>query len=101
MENEGDGDTNRNRCTWNKSPQDFGKGTRRLRNKRISSDHPDYTILKIGQNTGKSPGDLRRLAVPKTPVRNHQLRRVRKTLKGVNNDNNDNNNNNYIWKGRS
>ena len=23
-----------------------------------SGDHPDYTIIKIGQNTEKSPGDL-------------------------------------------
>ena len=28
---------------------------------------------KIGQNTEKSPGDLRRLAVAQTPVRDHLL----------------------------
>ena len=32
-------------------------------------DHPDYSIIKICQNTEKSPGDLRRPAVPQTPVR--------------------------------
>ena len=39
------------------------KGTGRLGNKRTSGDHPDYNITKIGQNTEKSPGDFRRLAV--------------------------------------
>ena len=40
---------------------------------RTSRDHPDNRIIKINQNTKKSPGDLRRLAVTQTPVRNHQL----------------------------
>ena len=30
-------------------------------------------LLKIGQNTEKSHGDFRRLAVSKTPVKKHQL----------------------------
>ena len=30
-------------------------------------------ITENGQNTEKSPGDLRRLAVTQTPVKNHQL----------------------------
>ena len=47
-----------------------------LRNKRTSGNHPKYIIIKIGQNTEKSPEDLRRLAVTQTPVRNHQLRLV-------------------------
>ena len=29
----------------------------------MSVDHLKYSIVKIGQNTEKSPGDLRRLAV--------------------------------------
>ena len=28
--------------------------------------------IKIGQNTKKSPGDSKRLAVTRTPVENHQ-----------------------------
>ena len=32
-----------------------------------------YSIAEIGQNTEKSPGDLRRLAVTKTLVKNHHL----------------------------
>ena len=43
-----------------------------LGNKSISGDHPNYSIVEIGQNTEKSPGDLRRLAVTQTAVENHQ-----------------------------
>ena len=38
-------------------------GTGGLGNKRTSGDHPNYSIVEIGQNTKKSPGDLMRLAV--------------------------------------
>ena len=34
---------------------------------------PNYSIVKIGQNTEKSPGYLMRLAVTQTPAENHQL----------------------------
>ena len=44
----------------------------------MSRDYPDNSIIKIGQNTEKSPGDLRRLAVTQTPTRNHQLTLARK-----------------------
>ena len=33
----------------------------------------DYSIIKIGQNIEKSPGDLWRLAVTQTPVKDPQL----------------------------
>ena len=48
-------------------------GTGGLGNKRTSGDHPNHSIIKIGQNTEKSSGDLRRLAVIQTSVRNHRL----------------------------
>ena len=35
-------------------------------------DHPNYCI-KVGQNTVKSPGNLRILALCQIPVRNHRL----------------------------
>ena len=38
-----------------------------------SGDHPNYNIVENGQNTEKSPGDLWRLAVTQTPVKDHQL----------------------------
>ena len=39
------------------------KETRRIRNQKKSEDHPDSSIVKISQNTQKSTGDLRRLAI--------------------------------------
>ena len=50
----------------------LGTVTGGLGNKRTSGDHQDYSIVEIGQNTEKSPEDLRRLAVIQTPVKNHQ-----------------------------
>ena len=44
-------------------------------------DHPNYNIIKIGQNTEKRPVDLRRFVVSLPPVKNHQLTLVAKTLK--------------------
>ena len=40
---------------------------------RTSGDHPNNNIIEDGQNTEKSPGDLRRLAVTQTPVKDYQL----------------------------
>ena len=80
MEYESDGDTDCNR--WSQySHQKIGKTTERLGNKRMSRGHPNYNIIKIDQNTEKSPVDLRKLAVTQIPVRNYQLTLVRKTLK--------------------
>ena len=43
-------------------------------------DHPNYYIIENGQNTEKSLGDLRGLAVTQTPVKNHQLTLMWTTL---------------------
>ena len=91
MEHDGDGVTNCCWGTWD-NPQRIGKRTGGLVNKKTSVNHPDYCIINIGQNTEKSPGDRRRLAVTQTPVRNYQLMVAWKILKGVNNNNNNNNN---------
>ena len=79
MEYESDAETNCN-CAWY-SHQKIGTGTRKLRNKRTSGDHPNYSF-EISQNIKKSPGNMRRLAVTQNPVENHQLTLVRKTLNG-------------------
>ena len=50
----------------------IGKEIGRVGNKRKTNNHPDYNIIKIGQNTEKSLGDLRRLAVNQTSVKNSQ-----------------------------
>ena len=38
------------------------KGPGRLRSWQPSGDHPNNSFIENGQNTEKSPGDLRRLA---------------------------------------
>ena len=76
---ESDSDTNCNWCTWN-NPQRISKENGRLGNKRTNRTHLEYSIIIIGQNTEKSPGDLKRLAVAQTPVRNYQLTLVWITL---------------------
>ena len=55
----------------------IGTGMRGLGNK--SWGYTNYSILEVGQNTKKSPGDLRRVAV--TPEENYQLTLGWKTLK--------------------
>ena len=49
------------------------KGQGALGNRRTSRDHLNDSIIKIGQNTEKSPANLRRIAVNQTPARNHPL----------------------------
>ena len=49
--------------------QRIGIGTGRLVNKRTSRYHSNDSISGIGQNTEKSPEDLRRLVVTQTPVK--------------------------------
>ena len=72
MEHESNGDTNCNWHTWN-GPQRFGKGVGRVRNWGTNQDYPNNSLVKICQNTEKSPGDLKRLAVTQPPVKDHQL----------------------------
>ena len=49
------------------------KGIGGLGNERMSRDHPICYITEIGWNTEKSPGNSRRHAVTKTPVKDHQI----------------------------
>ena len=72
MENEGDGDTSCNWCIWN-NHQRHRKRYRDVGNWRMSRDRPNYSIVNTGQNIEESPGDLRRLAVAQSPVKDHQL----------------------------
>ena len=51
----------------------IGTGTGGLGNERASGVHPNYSIIKINQNTEKCPGDLRKLATTQTSLRNDQL----------------------------
>ena len=63
------------------SPIDIGIGG--LGTKITRGGHLKDSINKIGQNTEKSPGDLKRLVVIQTPVESHQLTLVWKTLNEV------------------
>ena len=69
-------------CNWYSwyCHQKINKETEGLGNK-TNGDHLNYSIIEIGQNTEKSPGDLKRLAVTQTTVENHQLTLMWKTLK--------------------
>ena len=78
-EHENDCDTNCNWCA-HYCHQRIGTGTGRVGNKRTGGDHPNYSIIKIGQNTEESPGDLKRFAVTQTPVKNRHLTLVWKIL---------------------
>ena len=57
------------------------KGPGRFGSWRTRGDHPNDSIIEDGQNTEKSLGDLTRLSVTQTPVKNHQLSLMWKTLK--------------------
>ena len=37
--------------------------------------HPNYSIIENGQNTEKSPGELRRFAVTQTPVKSQNFKK--------------------------
>ena len=82
MEHESDGDTN---YSWRTrySHQRIDKGLGGQGNKRTSRYHLNYSIIKIGQNTKKSPGAFRRLVETQTPVRSHQRTLIIKTLERV------------------
>ena len=47
---------------------------------RPSGDHPNNSIIENGQNTEKSSGDLRRLAVTQSPAKDYQRTLMWKTL---------------------
>ena len=49
------------------------KGPGGLGNSWMGGDNPNDNIAEDGQNTEMSPGDLRRLAITQTPVKDHQL----------------------------
>ena len=54
-------------------PKWFRNTTGGTGDQRENRDHTDHSIVKIDENTEKSPGDLRRLAVTHTSVKDHQL----------------------------
>ena len=80
MEHESESYTKYNWCA-RYSQERIGTRTGRLGNKGMNGDHLNYSNTEIDQNTKKCPEGLRRLDVTQTPVKNHQLTLVRRTLK--------------------
>ena len=70
MKHESDDNTNCNRRA-RYSNQRFSKGTEKHADKTTSEDHPHYSFVGIDQK--KSSGDLTKLAVTQTPVKDYQL----------------------------
>ena len=77
MEHESDGDTNCNWCT-RYCHRRCDNWTGGLGNKRASGNHPNESIIKLGQNTWENPKDLERLDVTETyaGVKNSQMRKI-------------------------
>ena len=72
MEHESDDYTNYNWCSWY-CHQRIGTKIGGFGNKKTNGDHLNKCIIEIGQNSEKSPIDLRKLAVTQTPVKDNQL----------------------------
>ena len=72
MEYEGDDYTNRDLCIRYSNWKTI-KGNGGLVNWKKYGDHPNDNVVENGQNTEKTPGDVRRLAVTETPKKDHQL----------------------------
>ena len=72
MEHEGD---NYTKCDWYfwYSNKRIIKGGGELGSWQPSGDHPNDSIIENDQNTENIPGNLRRLAVTQTPLKDHQL----------------------------
>ena len=47
----------------------LGKEAKRVRNRKTSRDHSNYSFAEVRQNTEASPGDLRRLTVTQTVLK--------------------------------
>ena len=88
VEHKADSDANNRWCTRN-SLQGLRNKTGGIGNQRKNLGHTDHSIVKIRQNPQNSSGDLRKLAIIHTSVKDHQLLLVRKTNKeGTDNSNN-------------
>ena len=68
MKNEGNGNANCNRRTWN-DPKRLETGTSRIGNRTTKRDNLNYSSVKIGSNTGKNPKDLWGFVVTQTAVK--------------------------------
>ena len=79
MEYDSDNYTNCDWCFWHGNLRII-KGHGRFGRGRPSGEHPNNSITENGQNTEKSPRDLRRLVVTQSQVKEHQLTLMWKTI---------------------
>ena len=68
-------------------PKSLEKILKEVGNQKKNRSNLDQSIVKIKQNTEKSPGDVRKFVVTQTPVKVHQLKLGWKTRKKQNNHN--------------
>ena len=47
-------------------------GCCKVKTRRVNREHPNQRMFEIGENTVKSPGDLRRFAFTQTPMKDHR-----------------------------
>ena len=80
-----DFDTSCNWYSWY-SHQRIWSRTGGLWTKKTSGDQSNYSTVEISQNTEEIIGDVRKLPVTQTPVRNHRLSPDVKNSKGINNN---------------
>ena len=66
VEHESDNYTNCNWCTWYSHQRIDTRPARGLINNRTGGVHSNFFVIEIGQNTEKSPGDLKILAFTQT-----------------------------------
>ena len=78
VKHEGDGDISSIVGPWN-NPWEPGNETWRTGDYKKNWNYTSHSTTKISQDTEKSLGDLRRLAVTYTPVKSHLLELVWKT----------------------
>ena len=77
MEHEGNDYANRDWC-FRYSNKMIIERIGGLGSYRTSGEHPNYSIVKNGQNSEKSPGDLRRLVVTQTQMGKHKWVNINK-----------------------
>ena len=85
MEHESDDYINCNWCSWH-SNQKMGTMSGGLGKNGTGGDCLNCSIVDFGQNTEKSPGDLKILPFSQTPAEKHQLTLMWRTLNEKNNN---------------
>ena len=87
MGHEYDGDTNSSWWDWKGDCKSWK-----------NQDHPHSSIVKIGPNTEKHPGDLSKFAVTLTPVKDAEVKKLTKSIMIIIKNSIEHEGNNCCWK---